>query len=273
MLRLPRAASGLILLAATTFLAAGPPQAERPAATARQARRQVNLAAQQPTAGQADAPSGPLQTQQQKVSYSLGLDIGRTLRMQQIEADPDIIVRGIQDGLSGAQPLLTDEQIQQVMQRLQQEVVARETEKAKALGAKNQQEGERFLAENKKRQGVVTLPSGLQYRVLKMGSGKRPKATDMVTTHYRGTLLDGSEFDSSYKRGEPASFQLNQVIPAWTEALQLMPVGSKWELYVPAQLAYGERGAGTDIGPNATLIFEVELLGIENSAQPQAGSR
>lgn len=137
------------------------------------------------------------------------------------------------------------------------------SENAKKVGEKNKREGDVFLAENKKKPGVKTLPSGLQYKVLKEGTGRTPKKADTVVTHYRGTLLDGKEFDSSYRRGEPATFPLNHVSRGWTEALQLMKVGSKWELLVPAQLAYGENGAGSDIGPNATLIFEVELLGIK----------
>jgi len=131
------------------------------------------------------------------------------------------------------------------------------------LADKNQKEGEVFLAENKKKKGVITLPSGLQYQVIKEGTGKIPKATDTVTTHYRGTLIDGTEFDSSYKRGEPASFPVNGVIKGWTEALQLMKVGSKWQLFIPSNLAYGPQGAGQAIGPNATLIFEIELLSIK----------
>lgn len=252
---------GVIFLASTALAAPpGQPAAQPP--QNRQARRQVNPVSNQTEPAQPAV--GGLQDPKAQISYSLGLDIGRTLRMQQIDIDPKVIMRGIDDGLSGAKPLLSDEQIQQVMQSLQQELVAREAEKAKNVGARNVAEGEKFLAENKKRQGVVTLPSGLQYKIIKTGKGQRPKSTDVVTTHYRGTLLDGTEFDSSYKRGEPTTFQLNQVIPGWTEALQLMPVGSKWELYVPAALGYGERGAGSEIGPNQTLVFEVELLSIGN---------
>ena len=162
-----------------------------------------------------------------------------------------------------AKTLLSDKEAQEVMMTFQKEQMAKLNENARKLGEKNKKEGETFLAENKKKPGVVTLPSGLQYKILKEGTGRNPKATDTVVTHYRGTLLDGKEFDSSYKRGEPATFPLNGVIRGWTEALQLMKPGAKWQLFIPPQLAYGERGAGQDIGPNATLIFEVELIAIK----------
>jgi FKBP-type peptidyl-prolyl cis-trans isomerase FklB len=252
------------------FLAAPAVAQNAPAGRAAAPRQSIRKAAPpraggQPAAETAAAPAGNsgLRDQKEKVSYSLGLDIGRTLKMQAIDVDMNIIMQGCQDGLTGAQPLLTDEQIQEVMQTLQQEIMAREQQKMQAASGQNEDEGSKFLEANKKAKGVVTLPSGLQYKVVKMGSGPKPKATDTVKTHYKGTLISGTEFDSSYKRGEPAVFPVNQVIPGWTEALQLMPVGSKWELYVPAKLAYGERGAGQEIGPNSTLIFEVELLGIE----------
>jgi FKBP-type peptidyl-prolyl cis-trans isomerase FklB len=149
------------------------------------------------------------------------------------------------------------------MGAFQKEMMAKMTENSKKAGEKNKKEGEVFLAENKKKPGIITLPSGMQYKIMREGTGKSPKSTDTVTTHYRGTTLDGKEFDSSYKRNEPASFPLNRVIAGWTEALQLMKVGSKWQLFIPSNLAYGENGAGQDIGPDATLIFEVELLAVK----------
>jgi FKBP-type peptidyl-prolyl cis-trans isomerase len=155
------------------------------------------------------------------------------------------------------------EDLQKTLMAKQQEQAAKQQEQAKVVSEKNKKDGEAFLAANKKKDGVVTMPSGLQYKVLVAGKGKSPKATDTVTVNYKGTLIDGTEFDSSYKRGKPASFPLNQVIPGWTEAVQLMKEGAKWELYVPSSLAYGERGAGANIGGNATLIFEVELLSIK----------
>ena len=215
---------------------------------------------------QAADPSA-LKTQKDKVSYSIGLDIGTNFKKQSIEIDPDLLARGIRDAISDGKHLLSDEEIRAVMTAFQQEMQAKAATRVKELGDKNMKEGEAFLTGNKKKEGVVTLPSGLQYKVITAGNGKKPKSSDTVTTHYRGTLIDGTEFDSSYKRGQPASFPVNGVIAGWTEALQLMPVGSKWQLFVPTNLAYGPRGAGQTIGPNATLIFEVELLSIEEEAK------
>ncbi len=206
-----------------------------------------------------------LESVKDKVSYAIGLSIGKNMKQDNVELDPDLLLRGLKDALAGAKPLLTEAQIQEAMTAFQKEMQAKAAEARKASGEKAKKEGEDFLAANKKAAGVVTLPSGLQYKVIKKGNGKVcPKATDTVVTHYRGTLLDGTEFDSSLKRGEPAEFEVGGVIPGWTEALQLMKVGDKWELYVPAELAYGERGAGRVIGPNATLVFEVELLEIKS---------
>lgn len=208
-----------------------------------------------------------LKTQGDKVSYSIGLSIGSNLKRQSIDVDMKVLTRGIQDGLSEADALLTDDEIREVMTKFQEDMKAKAEEERKMLAEKNLKDGEAFLSENKGKEGVVTLPSGLQYKILTKGKGGRPKATDTVTTHYRGTLVDGTEFDSSYSRNEPTSFPVGGVIAGWTEALQLMPVGSKWRLFVPPSLAYGERGAGQMIGPNATLIFEVELLSI-GTAKP-----
>ncbi|MEK6754903.1 MAG: FKBP-type peptidyl-prolyl cis-trans isomerase [Bacteroidota bacterium] len=206
---------------------------------------------------------GPLKTQKDKVSYSIGLSIGKNFKQQLVEVDLNLLIRGIKDGLTDSKALLSDNEVREVMTTFQKEQTAKMSENAKKVGEKNKREGDVFLAENKKKPGVKTLPSGLQYKILKEGTGKNPRATDSVTTHYRGTLLNGKEFDSSYGRGEPTTFPVNRVIPGWTEALQLMKVGSKWQLFVPPQLAYGENGAGPNIGPNATLIFEVELIGIK----------
>jgi len=215
-------------------------------------------------AGLAHAEDRPvLKTDKDKVSYSIGLDIGTNFKRQSVDLDQKALVAGIADGLSGGKPLLTEDEVRKVLAQFQQQMAAKAQEMAKQRADKNQKEGEVFLAENKKKKGVVTLPSGLQYQVITAGTGKIPKATDTVTTHYRGTLIDGTEFDSSYKRGEPASFPVNGVIKGWTEALQLMKVGSKWQLVIPSNLAYGPQGAGQVIGPNATLIFEIELLSIK----------
>jgi len=207
--------------------------------------------------------SAILKTQRDKVSYSMGLDIGRMLKMQGVDVDLELVTRGLKDAYTGNQPLLTDEEMQEVLTNFKKEFIAKQQELAKQQGEKNKKEGEIFLETNKKKEGVQTLPSGLQYKVLKAGAGKKPTATDTVTVHYRGTLIDGKEFDSSYRRGKPATFPVNGVIPGWTEALPLMEEGAKWELFIPSNLAYGERSAGGDIGPNATLIFEVELISIE----------
>lgn len=208
-----------------------------------------------------------LKTQKDKVSYSFGLDIGDNFKKQSIDLDPDLLARGIKDALSGKKPLLSEEEIRAVMASFQEEMKAKAIAHTKELGEKNRKEGEAFLAKNKKKAGIVTLPSGLQYKIIKAGTGKKPKATDTVTTNYRGTLIDGTEFDSSYKRGQPATFPVNGVISGWTEALQLMPVGSKWQLFIPSDLAYGPRGAGHVIEPNSALIFEVELISIQDKKE------
>jgi len=208
-----------------------------------------------------------LKNDKDKVSYSIGLDIGKNFKSQSIDIDPDILAKGIKDMLSGNKPLMTDEEVQATMTDFRKEMTAKQTARAQEAGEKNKKEGETFLAENKNKEGVVTLPSGLQYKIITEGSGAKPKPTDTVTVNYRGALIDGTEFDSSYKRGQPASFKVTGVIPGWTEALQLMKAGSKWQLFIPSSLAYGERGTGRDIAPNATLIFDVELISIQDEAK------
>jgi FKBP-type peptidyl-prolyl cis-trans isomerase FklB len=204
-----------------------------------------------------------LKNQKDKVSYIIGTEIGKNFKKQSIDIDPDVLTRGIKDAISGGKPLLTEQEVQETMATFQKEMMAKQEDLTKKLGEKNKKEGEVFLSENKKKEGVKTLPSGLQYKVIKAGTGKKPKINDTVTTHYRGTLIDGTEFDSSYRRGQPVSFPVSGVIPGWTEALQLMEEGAKWQLFIPPNLAYGERGTGRDIGPNATLIFEIELISIQ----------
>jgi FKBP-type peptidyl-prolyl cis-trans isomerase FklB len=204
-----------------------------------------------------------LKSQKDKVSYIIGTEIGKNFKKQSVDIDPDILTRGIKDAISGGKSLLTEQEIQETMTTFQREMMAKQEEVTKKLGEKNKKEGEVFLAENKKKEGVKTLPSGLEYKVVKAGTGKKPTLTDTVTTHYRGTLIDGTEFDSSYRRGQPVSFPVAGVIPGWTEALQLMEEGAKWQLFIPPNLAYGERGMGGVIGPNATLIFEIELISIQ----------
>lgn len=213
-----------------------------------------------------------LKTAKQKRSYAIGADIGKKvggqLKAQSVELDPAMVARGMRDALSGVKPAMTDEEIRTTLTELRTQLQQKQAAVAQEASAKNKQEGEAFLAANKGKEGVMALPSGLQYKVLKQGDGKKPLATDTVQCNYRGTLIDGTEFDSSAKHGgAPATFPVNGVIKGWTEALQLMPVGSKYQLFIPSDLAYGDRGMGGSIGPGATLIFEVELVSIQEKAQ------
>ena len=210
-----------------------------------------------------------LTTEKDKQSYAIGLNVGKSLHRDDIDVDPKIVLRGLQDAMADGKLLLTDDQIKTVMTDLQNQVRQKQEEKRQAMAESNKKDGAAFLAANATKPGVVTLPSGLQYKVLTAGTGAKPTATDSVVCNYRGTLLDNTEFDSSYKRGQPMTFPVSGVIKGWTEALQLMPVGSKWQLFIPADLAYGERAQGPG-GPNATLVFEVELLSIQPKAQPAA---
>lgn len=204
-----------------------------------------------------------LKSQKDKISYIIGLDIGGNFKRQGADVDLDILIKGIKDALSGNKPILSEDEIREVTTAFRQEMAKKQAEEKMKLAEKNKREGEAFLEENKKKEGVKTLPSGLQYKVITEGSGRSPKESDTVTVNYRGTFVDGTEFDSSYKRGEPATFPVKGVIPGWVEALPLMKEGAKWQLFIPSGLAYGETGAGNAIGPNATLIFEVELISIK----------
>ncbi len=223
------------------------------------------------TAAKKPAPAAPLvlKTQKEKTSYAVGVQIGNGLKRQELPVDPAILARGLRDAMNGAKLALTDDEMKTVLTQLQtemrakqQEMMAKQQAEAKEKGAANRQEGEAFLAANKSKEGVVTLPDGMQYKILKEGNGPKPTASDTVTCNYRGTLINGTEFDSSYKRGQPSSFPVGGVIKGWTEALQMMPVGSKWQLWIPADLAYGDTPRGGDIQPGDTLIFEVELISI-----------
>jgi len=213
-----------------------------------------------PLFGQEKSPL--LKDQKDKVSYSIGMNIGFNLSKQKVDINPDILAAGIKDSIAG-KPQLTQDQVKDVMAQFEKDM----EQKQKQAGEKNKADGAKFLEENKKKPGVKTTASGLQYKAEKEGTGAQPKATDMVTVNYRGTLIDGTEFDSSYKRGQPATFPVNGVIKGWTEALPLMPVGSKWQLFIPSELAYGERPPGSEIGPNSTLIFEVELVSIQPKSE------
>jgi FKBP-type peptidyl-prolyl cis-trans isomerase len=208
--------------------------------------------------------SSTLTSQKDKVSYAIGMNIGTNLHRQSVDVDPKILQQGLEDSLAGGKTLLSEDEAKATLMQFQTEMRQKQQEKMQQAGAANKKEGDAFLAANKSKEGVVTLPSGLEYKILTAGKGPKPTASDSVVCNYRGTLIDGKEFDSSYKRGEPATFPVAGVIKGWTEALQLMPVGSKWQLFVPSDLAYAERGSGPDIGPNATLIFEVELLSIQS---------
>lgn len=215
-----------------------------------------------------------LKTDKDKASYAIGVNIGRSMKKDDVNIDPDVLARGIKDAYADKKILLSDEEAQAALTQLKNEVQKNQQVKYQESLEKNKKEGDAFLAANKAKPGVVTTPSGLQYKVIQEGTGPKPTATDTVVCNYKGTLIDGTEFDSSYKRGQPATFPVSQVIKGWTEALQLMPVGSKYELFVPPSLGYGERGTGGGpIGPNATLIFEVELVSIqpkpEATAPPQ----
>ena len=204
-----------------------------------------------------------LDSEKEKTSYALGMNIAHTVKAQPLDLDQNAFVQGVRDVLAGGKTLMTEDEMAAALGVLQNEMAAKAAEAAKQMGEINKKEGADFLAANKTKEGVVALPSGLQYKIITAGTGPKPTAADTVICNYRGTLLNGTEFDSSYKRGQPATFPVGRVIKGWTEALQLMPVGSKWQLFIPSDLAYGERGAGADIAPNATLIFEVELISIQ----------
>jgi len=218
-------------------------------------------AAKAEEAKKADAPKQDvLKTQKQKIGYAFGMRMGKGFKMQGVDIDVDALAQAMKDVLAGRKPLMTDKEANDVMMNWRKEMMAARTKRRAEDAVKNKKEGEEFLAANKKKEGVVALPSGLQYKIIKAGTGPKPKATDTVTVNYRGTLINGTEFDSSQKQGKPMSFPVNRVIKGWTEALQLMKVGAKWQLFVPSNLAYGERGGRPPIGPNATLIFDIELL-------------
>jgi FKBP-type peptidyl-prolyl cis-trans isomerase FklB len=277
--------------------AAKPATTAKPAATS--ARKTQNAASSQngtaaPASGTAKAQSGTatktpggaatqhhvaapplvLKTDKDKESYAIGLNIGKSIHRDGVDVDANVLSRGVKDALSGAKPALTDDEAKAVMMSLQTRVRKQQAEQAqvaaeaaKKLGEANKTAGDAFLAANKTKEGIVTLPSGLQYKILTQGTGPKPTATDTVVCNYKGTLLDNTEFDSSYSRNQPLTIPVSGVIKGWTEALQLMPVGSKWQLFIPSELAYGPQAKGP-IGANSTLIFEVELLSIQEKKEP-----
>jgi FKBP-type peptidyl-prolyl cis-trans isomerase FklB len=258
-------AVALMLASAQAQTPAATPPAKPKAAPATAAKTPV---AKKPgtTAKTGTAPALALKTGKDKFSYALGMNLGGSMKKQSVEVDPAILARGLRDALAGKTQMTEDEARAAIM-AVQTEMKKKMEDSRQAAGATNKKEGEAFLAANKAKEGVTTLPSGLQYKILTAGTGPKPTATDSVVCNYRGTLINGKEFDSSYKRGQPATFPVNGVIKGWTEALQLMPVGSKWQLVVPPDLAYGDRGAGADIAPGATLIFEVELMSIQDKSK------
>jgi len=214
-----------------------------------------------PLAGAQGAP--PLATGKDRLSYAMGMDLGQQLKTQSVDIDPALFARGLADALSGGKTLLTPEEAKAAITDLQKAMIVKRAEAVRLSGEKNKQEGAAFLAANGTKEGVVTLPSGLQYKILTTGTGRKPTLEETVVCQYRLSLVGGNEVDSSYKRGQPFTIPVKSAIKGWTEVLQLMPVGSKWEVVVPPNLGYGERGAGADIGPNATLLFEIELVDVK----------
>jgi FKBP-type peptidyl-prolyl cis-trans isomerase FklB len=269
--------SATFLLAATIVAGDGYAQ-QTPAtspATTPSASTQKSTSAKKTTSA-AKAPA-PLTTEKEKFSYALGMNIGsgysQGLKKQNVEVDWNLLVQGLKDAATGTKTRLTEDEAKTVLTAVNERVVKQQQEKLKEDAAKNKTEGDAFLASNKTKEGVVTLPSGLEYKILTAGTGPKPTATDSVVCNYRGTFVNGTEFDSSYKRGQPATFGVNQVIKGWTEALQLMPVGSKWQLFIPSNLAYGERGEPRGgIEPNETLIFDVELMSIVDKNKKEGQS-
>lgn len=218
-------------------------------------------------AGSASAQEAPaaLKTQKDKLSYAIGMEMGKGVKAQELDVDPALVSQGLKDAITGGKSLMSDAEIQAVITDLREEMKQKQMQAMEAAAAENKKQGDAFLAENGKKEGVVTLPSGVQYKVITAGQGRKPVETDTVLCNYKGSFPDGTEFDSSAEAGKPVPFEIKTVIPGFKEALELMPVGSKWQIVVPASLAYGERGAGNVIGPNATLIFEVELVSIQGA--------
>jgi FKBP-type peptidyl-prolyl cis-trans isomerase FklB len=260
------AGSMLLMYGQDTTSPATKPAAKKPA-TASAAK----------TTGSKTAPATAtaLNSKKDKISYAIGADLGKKLKTADIDVDPAILTRAMKDTLTGAKSEMSDDEIRATLTDLSKDLQQKQASAAKEASEKNRKAGEEFLAANKGKEGVVTLPDGLQYKVLTAGNGPKPSATDTVVCNYKGTLIDGKEFDSSYKRGQPATFPVSGVIKGWTEALQMMPVGSKWQLFIPPDLAYGERQAGPDITPGSTLVFEVELMSIQpkTAAAPEGAEK
>lgn len=240
-----------------------PGASQAPAAQAPAAKTPGTAGTTHHATGAKSAAPLVLKTDKDKASYAVGLSVGKSLQQDSIDVDSNIVARGMKDALAGGKTLMTDDEAKAAMVALKAEAQKKQEAKMAQAGEANKKEGDAFLAANKTKEGVVTLPSGLQYKILTAGTGAKPTAADTVVANYKGTLINGKEFDASSRHGGPQTFPVGGVIRGWTEALQLMPVGSKWQLFIPADLAYGQRGAGGDIGPGATLIFEVELVSIK----------
>ena len=263
-------AAGLMLLGnarAQETPASKPPQTAAAKTTTSPATKAPAKTGSTAAAVKAPAAKSPdameLKTEKDKLSYAIGVNVGRSLQKDAVEVEANIVTQGLKDALAGGKTLITEDEAKALITALQTDLHKKQDQAMQAAGEANKKQGEVFLAANKAKDGVVTLPSGLQYKVLTEGKGPKPTPSDTVVCNYKGTLIDGTEFDSSYKRGQPATFPVGQVIKGWTEALQLMPVGSKWELFIPSEMAYGPRGPTPAIGANSTLIFEVELLSIQ----------
>ena len=263
-------AAGLMLLGnarAQETPASKPPQTAAAKTTTSPATKAPAKTGSTAAAVKAPASKSPdameLKTEKDKLSYAIGVNVGRSLQKDAVEVEANIVTQGLKDALAGGKTLITEDEAKALITALQTDLHKKQDQAMQAAGEANKKQGEAFLAANKAKDGVVTLPSGLQYKVLTEGKGPKPTPSDTVVCNYKGTLIDGTEFDSSYKRGQPATFPVGQVIKGWTEALQLMPVGSKWELFIPSEMAYGPRGPTPAIGANSTLIFEVELLSIQ----------
>ena len=226
----------------------------------------------QAPASKVPAADSELKTDKDKTSYAIGMEMGKGVKAQGLDVDAELLMRGLKDALGDKKSLMSDDDLKQVMTKLQNDVRQKQQAAQQAASAENKAKGEAFLAENAKKEGVVSLPDGLQYKVMTTGTGKKPAETDTVLCNYKGTFMDGTEFDGSEKAGKPVPFQVKGVIPGFKEVLQLMPVGSKWQVFIPPALAYGDRGAGSVIAPNSTLIFEIELVGIQEPTAPAASA-
>jgi FKBP-type peptidyl-prolyl cis-trans isomerase FklB len=246
--------------------------AKAPAAPPAKAPAAGSAKAPPTTPGKAPASASLFKNQKEKLSYAIGMEMGKGVKTQGIDVDPAMLTEGLNDAISGGKPKMSEEELKQVITALQQDLRQKQTQAQQVAGAENKAKGDAYLAENAKKEGVVALPDGLQYKILTAGQGKKPAESDTVLCNYKGTFIDGTEFDSSTQAGKPVPFEVKNVIPGFKEVLQLMPVGSKWQVFILSTLGYGERGAGSVIGPNSALIFEIELVGIQETVSPAGAS-